>query len=679
MTKTEFMPVDTEEQLSPLNEDGGVDSTGKKAVKKRQGWDSKWQYIFMVISYAVGLGNVWRFPYLVQQNGGGAFLIPYLIMLFIEGMPLLYLEFAIGQRLQKGTVIVWNEINPLLGGIGIASAVTSFNLAIYYNGVITWCFFYLFHSFQYPLPWATCPTETVLIGNTSKEVDIEECAKGGATSYFWYRRALDVSPGIDSPEGIKWKMLLCLLFAWIIVYACIWKGIKSSGKVVYFTATFPYIVLIIFFVRGVTLRGAVDGLAHMYTPKLERLLEPRVWLDAATQIFFSFGLGFGGLISFSSYNNIHNNCQRDTILISLTNWFTAIFASSVVFAVLGFKATLMMENCVEHNFLMWQETFPTMANISQEVWQTTYAVNLTAEVQNVWNCSLAKFLDEAASGTGLAFIIFTQAIVEFGPSAPFWSIIFFMMLLSLGMGSEFGTIEGFTASIYDLEPLPFITRRKWLVSAIICGSSFLIGLLFVLGSGSYWVALFDQFSASFPLLLIAMMECVTIGWIYGVNKFGDDIEFMIGSQPNIYWKIIWKFVAPIMVAGLLVATLISYFIEPLKYEAYDALTATMIPRDYPWYGVVIAFILVLSSVGCIPVIAILRRLKILNWNYAKQIQAEEKGYTQSTAKFLRSATSVDDDNDGRSGEEAIVRPYTDNPDVRKHSTQDGAVTFTFKE
>ncbi|KAH3692540.1 hypothetical protein DPMN_193089 [Dreissena polymorpha] len=453
----------------------------------------------------------------------------------------------------------------------------------------------------------------------------------------------------------------------------------TRRDVVYFTATFPYIVLIIFFVRGVTLRGAVDGLAHMYTPKLERLLEPRVWLDAATQIFFSFGLGFGGLISFSSYNNIHNNCQRDTILISLTNWFTAIFASSVVFAVLGFKATLMMENCVEHNFLMWQETFPTMANISQEVWQTTYAVNLTAEVQNVWNCSLAKFLDEAASGTGLAFIIFTQAIVEFGPSAPFWSIIFFMMLLSLGMGSEFGTIEGFTASIYDLEPLPFITRRKWLVSAIICGSSFLIGLLFVLGSGSYWVALFDQFSASFPLLLIAMMECVTIGWIYGVNKFGDDIEFMIGSQPNIYWKIIWKFVAPIMVAGLLVATLISYFIEPLKYEAYDALTATMIPRDYPWYGVVIAFILVLSSVGCIPVIAILRRLKILNWNYAKQIQAEEKGYTQSTAKFLRSATSVDDDNDGRSGEEAIVRPYTDNPDVRKHSTQDGAVTFTFKE
>lgn len=152
-------------------------------------------------------------------------------MLFAEGMPILYLEFAIGQKMQKGTVIVWNEINPLLGGIGLASAITSFNVAIYYNAIIMWCFFYLFHSFQYPLPWATCPTENVTMGNTSIIREVEECSKGGATSYFWYRNALDVSPSMDAPEGIKWKMLLCLIFAWLIVYACIWKGIKSSGKV----------------------------------------------------------------------------------------------------------------------------------------------------------------------------------------------------------------------------------------------------------------------------------------------------------------------------------------------------------------------------------------------------------------------------------------------------------------
>ena len=159
----------------------------------------------------------------------GAFLIPYLIMLFVEGMPILYLEFAFGQKMQKGTVIAWNEVNPLLGGIGIASAVTSFNVAIYYNAIIMWCFFYLFHSFQSPLPWATCPMEFSELEN--KTIQNEECYKSGPTSYFWYRQALDVSPNMETPDGIKWKMLLCLIFAWLIVYACIWKGIKSSGKV----------------------------------------------------------------------------------------------------------------------------------------------------------------------------------------------------------------------------------------------------------------------------------------------------------------------------------------------------------------------------------------------------------------------------------------------------------------
>lgn len=641
------------ELMEPLNvEAAETGPGGKKPRKKRQGWDSKWQYIFMVISYAVGLGNVWRFPYLVQQHGGGAFLIPYLIMLFVEGMPILYLEFAFGQKMQKGTVIAWNEVNPLLGGIGIASAVTSFNVAIYYNAIIMWCFFYLFHSFQSPLPWATCPMEFSELEN--KTIPNQECFKGGPTSYFWYRQALDVSPSIESTDGIKWKMLLCLIFAWLIVYACIWKGIKSSGKVVYFTATFPYIVLLIFFVRGITLRGAVDGLIHMYKPKMDRLGDPQVWLDAATQIFYSFGLGFGGLIAFSSYNSIHNNCQRDAILISMCNWFTALFASTVIFAVLGFKATLMYENCLKHNLEIFTVYNPVEAvNLTQEVFNTEYAfTDAVSNLTETWTCNLEDDLNNAASGTGLAFVIFTQAIVEFGPSAPFWSIIFFMMLLSLGMGSEFGTIEGVTASIYDLEPFPFV-RKKWLVSGLICGTMCLIGILFVLGSGSYWVALFDSFAGSFPLISVALSECIAIGYVYGVNKFGDDIEQMIGSKVNIYWKIIWKFVAPAIVLVLLVATLISKFINPITYDAYDSHTATMIPKSYPWFGGLLAAILVFSAVGCIPGVAILRKLRILNWDYAKQEQAETGGYTQSTAAFIRSVSSVDS---GHNSDEVVVTP-----------------------
>lgn len=152
---------------------------------------------------------------------------------------------------------------------------------------------------------------------------------------------------MDEPGGLKWWIVLCLLLSWTIVFFIVMKGIQSSGKVVYFTSLFPYIVLTIFFIRGITLRGASAGLMHMYTPKVEKLAEPTVWLDAATQVFYSFGLAFGSLIAFGSYNTPKNNCVRDVLLVSVCNAITAIYASVVIFAILGFKATVNMDNCIE--------------------------------------------------------------------------------------------------------------------------------------------------------------------------------------------------------------------------------------------------------------------------------------------------------------------------------------------
>ena len=105
-----------------------------------------------------------------------------------------------------------------------------------------------------------------MIGNGT--IPVKECADSSETSYFWYREALDISEGVDSFEGIKWWMILCLALAWIIVYLIIMKGIQSSGYVVYFTAGFPYVVLFIFLIRGVTLPGAWEGIKHMLSPKV---------------------------------------------------------------------------------------------------------------------------------------------------------------------------------------------------------------------------------------------------------------------------------------------------------------------------------------------------------------------------------------------------------------------------
>lgn len=117
-------------------------------------------------------------------------------------------------------------------------------------------------------------------------------------------------------------------------------------KVIYFTSLFPYVVLTIFFVRGITLKGAGAGLIHMYTPKVHMLSEPTVWLEAATQVFYSFGIAFGSLIAFGSYNTPKNHCVRDVLLVSTCNAITAIYASVVIFAILGFKATVDSERCI---------------------------------------------------------------------------------------------------------------------------------------------------------------------------------------------------------------------------------------------------------------------------------------------------------------------------------------------
>ncbi|RXM27579.1 Guanine deaminase [Acipenser ruthenus] len=120
----------------------------------------------------------------------------------------------------------------------------------------------------------------------------------------------------------------------------------DTFEVMYFSSLFPYVVLICFLVRALLLKGSVDGISHMFTPKLEIMLEPKVWREAATQVFFALGLGFGGVIAFSSYNKRDNNCHFDAVLVSFINFFTSVLATLVVFAVLGFKANIMNEKCV---------------------------------------------------------------------------------------------------------------------------------------------------------------------------------------------------------------------------------------------------------------------------------------------------------------------------------------------
>ncbi len=160
-----------------------------------------------------------------------SFLIPYFVMLAIVGIPLYYLELCLGQRMRKGSIGVWNEISPYLGGVGFSSVAVCFLVSLYYNVIIAWCVFYFVNSFQDPLPWSSCPTEVVRIGNTTVNRSVPECNVSSPTTYFWYRTALDTSADIEDSVGVNWKMFVCLGCTWFMVWLCMMKGIKVTGKV----------------------------------------------------------------------------------------------------------------------------------------------------------------------------------------------------------------------------------------------------------------------------------------------------------------------------------------------------------------------------------------------------------------------------------------------------------------
>ncbi|XP_033941337.1 sodium-dependent neutral amino acid transporter B(0)AT2 [Pseudochaenichthys georgianus] len=601
-------------------EEGG--SEGDEEEEERPAWNSKLQYILAQVGFSVGLGNVWRFPYLCQKNGGGAYLVPYLILLILIGIPLFFLELAVGQRIRRGSIGVWNYISPRLGGIGFASCMVCFFVALYYNVIISWSLFYFSQSFQQPLPWHECP----LVKNKTMTYVVPECEKSSATTYYWYREALNISNNISEGGGLNWRMTLCLLAAWTMVCLAMIKGIQSSGKVMYFSSLFPYVVLICFLVRALLLKGSIDGIRHMFTPKLEIMLEPKVWREAATQVFFALGLGFGGVIAFSSYNKRDNNCHFDAVLVSFINFFTSVLATLVVFAVLGFKANIMNGKCIslntqrivsllgngiEHSLIPHHINLTQGSEVSSEDYdQMMEIIKRVKEDQfdslGLEACSIEGELNKAVQGTGLAFIAFTEAMTHF-PASPFWSVMFFLMLVNLGLGSMFGTIEGILTPLIDT----FKVRKEFLTVGC-CVLAFSIGLLFVQRSGNYFVAMFDDYSATLPLLIVVVLENVAVAWVYGIDKFFEDLKEMLGFTPYRFYYYMWKYITPTLLIVLLCTSFIQLAMKPPVYSAWIQEEAREQEVFFPPWGVVVCISLMVMAIMPVPVVFALRYFNIID-------------------------------------------------------------------
>uniref|UniRef100_A0A8C2L4J2 Transporter n=1 Tax=Cyprinus carpio TaxID=7962 RepID=A0A8C2L4J2_CYPCA len=528
---------------------------------QREKWASKLDFVLSVAGGFVGLGNVWRFPYLCYKNGGGAFLIPYFIFLFGGGLPVFFLEVALGQFTSEGGITCWGKLCPIFTGIGYASIVIVSLLNIYYIVILAWGLYYLLQCFQHELPWARCRhswntancVEDTVRKNKSLWLSANVTSLTNLTSpvtEFWERNVLSISSGIDEVGGLKWELALCLLAVWIICFFCIWKGVKSTGKVVYFTATFPFLMLIVLLVRGVTLPGAAEGIKFYLYPNLTRLKDPEVWIDAGTQIFFSYAICLGAMTSLGSYNKYKYNCYRDCMLLGCLNSGTSFVSGFAIFSVLGFMA---------------QEQGVAIADVAE-------------------------------SGPGLAFIAYPKAVTMM-PLPTVWAILFFIMLLLLGLDSQFVEVEGQITSLVDLYPsLLRKGYRREIFIAVICVISYLLGLTMVTKGGMYVFQLFDYYAASGVCLLwVAFFECVAVAWVYGADNFYDAIEDMIGYRPNGWMKWSWMLITPVLCVGCFVFSLVKY--KPLTYNKF---------YEYPDWSIGLGWALALASMICIPMMVVIK-------------------------------------------------------------------------
>lgn len=560
--------------------DYGVDEN-----EERGNWSGKFDFFLACLGYAVGLGNVWRFPYICYSNGGAVFFIPYVIMLVFVGMPIFFMELSLGQYTSQGPMTCW-DMAKMFKGVGIGMCIISAIVSIYYNMIIAWAFYYLFASFTSDLPWGHCDREwntqlcstllTDFSGADDCNMKFNAMIDGGCydnnntlmgiynttladankiskqlpseqfMNYKMFGMENDPSKeatSLDNVGPIHWQLVLCLLLSWIVVSLSLIKGVKSSGKVVYFTALFPYAVLIILFCYGMTLEGMEAGI-EMYIMKIDWkvLQSAKVWKDAAVQIFFSLSASWGGLIALSSYNRFHNNVLRDSLLVSLGNCLTSFFAGFVIFSFIGFLAH-----------------------------KTNQPVN-----------------EVAGSGAALAFIIYPMAVLEL-PAPPFWAILFFGMLITLGLDSEFALVETVTTCITD--QCPYLRKKKGWVIVIYACIMFLLGLPLCTSAGPLFLDFIDASASSWNITLISLMECICISYVYGVFRFKEDIRLMIGAKgcgipwnwcfP--WWALNWCFLTPLGV----VFVMVFYWIDPTKLE----------PKWADDLGMMISLLVVITIIG----------------------------------------------------------------------------------
>jgi len=474
------------------------------AVRER--WTSRPLFIFAAIGSAIGLGNVWRFPYLTYEYGGGAFLIPWIIGLIIMGIPWMMMEFGMGRYFQKSAPGIFEGIGKKWEWVGWWPVFVAFLIDTYYCVVMAWSLRYTVSSFT--MDWG-----------------IGEAGAANAGSYF-FEKVLHLSSGPEVLGSIQWPLVAGLAVTWIILFFIMFKGARVIGKVAVWTVIIPWVLLIVLFIRGLTLPGAMEGLNYYLTPNFSAMKDPDLWFGAFSQIAFTLSLGMAGMFAYGSFVAKKADVTNNAIITSFSNCATSFFAGFAVFSTVGF----------------------IMQSLSIPVGEVS------------------------SSSVGLAFVTYPVAISMMPGANALIGVLFFICLFFLGIDSAF-----FLAYGGVIRPLmdKFGTSRTKM-TAWVCIVGFLIGILFTTEGGLYWGPdILDRAVSFYGLLITGALACIVVGWVFGADKLRVHMNETSDIKVGKWWNWLLKVVVPL---GLLFVVVYGGFMKDIAepYGGYPLWAANFI-------------------------------------------------------------------------------------------------------
>lgn len=458
----------------------------------RTHWPSQWIFILAAVGSAAGLGNLWRFPYLAYEHGGGAFVVAIIIANILIGIPLLMLEVGLGQMTQKGAPDAFAAIKKKFKYVGWTAVVMAFLVISYYMAVVAYGLNFFASSFT--LGWMP-----------------------SASDYF-FGEVLQISEGPLQMGGIAWPVLAALLVGWVLVYFSSWKGVHSISAVVKWTATLPFVILLLLIVRAVTLEGAGDGLRLFFIPDWSQLWSTDIWLAAFSQVFFSLSLAFGTMVAYGSLKERSSEITKSVIWVAVGNFAVSILSGIVVFGTLGYMA------------------------LQQGV----------------------AITEVVAGGPGLVFVVFPEAINLLPALNAVIGVLFFGMLLMLAIDSAFSLLETLSVPIRDR--LPNISTEK--ITAVLALVGVFFGLLYSTKAGLYYLDITDHFVVSYGLVILGILEAVIVGWLWKSNELLDFIKKHSTMHLDKLFTFSIKFFIPVFLTILLVLNIMKEF--EANYEGYPS-------------------------------------------------------------------------------------------------------------